>query len=69
MNAKDNKALQSLQIFLEDYPKVKDIDVEPTGKGTEVKITASDLKGVPVYQSWGKNVTEAVINMVRSVTK
>lgn len=69
MNSKDNRALESLRIFLVDYPKVRDVDVEPTGKGSEVKITCSDNKGMPLYQSWGKDVTDAVTNLVRSITK
>jgi hypothetical protein len=69
MNQSDTKALESLRIFLADYPKVADIDVEPTGQGAAVKITASDKKGLPLYSSWGKDMTEAVSNMVRSILK
>lgn len=68
MNPSDSKALQALQLYLEDH-NVYDVDLEPKGEGMGYSITARRRGGKPAFSSWGKTVREAVENMVRSISK
>lgn len=66
MKPKDRKALQALQVFLDDRD-VYDIDVEPQARG--VTITARRNGGKSPYEAWGLDISDAVNNMVRCVTR
>lgn len=63
MSDTDSRSVEALCIFLEDFPDVTEVDIEPMERG--YKIRANKRSGEPKFSAFGSSIVDAINHLVR----